>query len=372
MRALWLLIAFAAPAHADRTRTFAGSLQLDYLAAPTETQPRTSTLDGGTVELSLKLAVDFSGSASASVKVCFACHGFETGMAYVELRQSEELRLRVGRFTPELGAFPARHDPANHDTSDKPLPYDMGRMLRLRDWNEGVLPAPWVDNGAEVIGTHFFDGGRLDYAAYLVGGPKGDAAATDFDFTLSRSPQTYYIDNNSQPSAGVRMSGTVELGEAESLVVGASGMAGHYDPAARLGFVIAGADATLQLETFVLRAEYLARWTQMALGGDPALTFAYGPVDGRYATYFFKDGFYAEAEQQFGRFALLARWDGLRRSGNVLATSALRSKSAVLRSTAAAVYRLRSGIKLKASAEYYDFSDFADAIAVHVGMATAF
>src|SRR5207237_2426714 len=135
---------------ADRARTFAGSLQLDYLAAPTEPQPRQSTLDGATVELSLKLAVDFSQSASANVKACFACHGFETGMAYVELRAADELRLRVGRMTPAFGSFPLRHDPANHLTSDKPLPYDMGRMLRRIDWNEGILPAPWVDTGIEV------------------------------------------------------------------------------------------------------------------------------------------------------------------------------------------------------------------------------
>ena len=59
-----------------------------------------------------------------------------------------------------------RHDPANHNTSDKPLVYDMGRMLRLRQWNEGVLPAPWVDNGVEINGTHFFGKrAQFDYAA---------------------------------------------------------------------------------------------------------------------------------------------------------------------------------------------------------------
>lgn len=55
---------------------------------------------------------------------------------------ADELNFRVGRLTPAFGSFPLRHDPANHRTSDKPLPYDMGRMLRFREWNEGVLPAP--------------------------------------------------------------------------------------------------------------------------------------------------------------------------------------------------------------------------------------
>jgi hypothetical protein len=181
-----VLATIAAHASAERSRTLAGSIQLDYLAT-TDKLSRQTTLDGATTELSLKLAVDFSQSASASIKVCFACHGFEVGMAFVELRVADELRVRVGRMTPTFGAFPQRHDPANHNTSDKPLPYDMGRMLRLREWNSGVLPAPWVDNGIEVVGTHFVSGGQLDYAAYLVSGPKGSRDAVDFDFTLSRS-----------------------------------------------------------------------------------------------------------------------------------------------------------------------------------------
>jgi len=112
----------AEPARHDDGLTFAGSLQLDYLGVPTESSPRAFTLDGATVELSLKLTKDFSKNASASVKVCFACHGFEAGLAVVELRAADELRVRAGRMTPAFGAFPQRHDPANHMTSDKPLP----------------------------------------------------------------------------------------------------------------------------------------------------------------------------------------------------------------------------------------------------------
>jgi hypothetical protein len=359
-------------AHADHVRSFAGSVQLDYLAVPSDSPPRQSTLDGSTVELSLRLAVDISSASSAHVKVCFACHGFEAGMAFVDLRASDELRLRVGRMIPELGAFPVRHDPANHDTSDKPLPYDMGRMLRLREWNEGVLPAPWVDNGLEILGTHFLAGGRIDYAAYLIGGPKGAADATDFDFIASRSPSSYYIDNNSQPVAGARLWGTLDLAGATA-TLGISGMGGHYDDANRLRFAIAGADVSLETDSLILRAEYLARWTQMALGPDPLTRFKYAAArNGRFADYFYKDGFYVEAEAPLGKVALIARWDGLRRAGNVLATSRLRSRSALLRYTAALAYTMPKGIKVKTSIEYYDFSDFCDATAIHIGLATAF
>ncbi|HET9990208.1 MAG TPA: hypothetical protein VFQ65_16875, partial [Kofleriaceae bacterium] len=360
--ALAALVVLIATAHADDSgRTLAGSVQLDYLAVPTDPHARETTLDGATVELSLKLTKDFTKTTSASVKVCYACHGFEVGMAYVELRAADELRLRVGRMTPAFGSFPLRHDPANHMTSDKPLPYDMGRMIHRLEWNEGILPAPWVDNGAELGGTHFWDGGRVDYAAYAVSGPKGDADAPDFNFVSSRSPSEYYVDNNSQPAVGARISTALDFADDVVLELGASGMAGHYDPDRKLGFAVGGVDAVLQLGTAVLRAEYLLRATQVALGTDPATRFKYGPgPDGQYADYFTKDGFYAEGEVPVGSVSLIARWDGLRRRGNVLATSQLSSNASVYRYTAALAYRLISGIRVKTSVEYYQFSDFAD------------
>ena len=42
----------------DDNRSFAGSVQLDYLAVPTEDIGRDQALDGATVELSLKLAIE--------------------------------------------------------------------------------------------------------------------------------------------------------------------------------------------------------------------------------------------------------------------------------------------------------------------------
>lgn len=372
--ALALALALAAPAGADHapTRTFAGSIQLDYLAVPTERPARPLTLDGATIELSLRLGVDFSANASASVKVCFSCHGFEAGMAYVDLRASEGLRLRVGRMTPSFGAFPVRHDPANHRTSDKPLPYDMGRMLRRGDWNEGILPAPWVDTGVEVGGTRFFARGRLEYAAYLMAGPKGAADAADFDFTLSRSGERYYVDNNSQPSFGGRISGSLELGDRGALSLGGSVMAGTYDPDAELGFVIGGVDATLDLRRLIVRGEYLLRRTEMALGADPAARFKYGPgADGRFDDFFVKDGFYLEAEVPLSRVELVARWDGLRRNGNVLASSPLSADTSMLRYTAGAAVRF-GAIRVKGSVELYDFRDFERELAIHLGLATPF
>jgi hypothetical protein len=352
-------------------RNFAGSIQVDYLAVPTDNIARRLGRDGATVEVSLKLAVDFSSNISSNVKVCYGCHGVEVGMAFFDLRVADQLNFRVGRFTPAFGDFPLRHDPANHRTSDKPLPYDMGRMLRTSEWNMGVLPAPWVDNGLEISGTQFFGHrSQLDYAVYAVSGAKGPSQGADLDFLESR---TSYIDNNSRPSLGARLVSTLGLGATSTVSLGASGMAGRYDPQNRLSYLVLGGDFVLRLSGVFLRAEYLVRRTQIALGDDPAARFRYGPgSDGKYSDFFTKEGWYTELEVPVGRFDLVARWDGLRRRGNVEQSSPLRSTSVLLRWTAAASVRIGETLRLKVSAEHYDFSDFEDEIAVHVGFAGPF
>ena len=347
-----VVCALATPGRAEIRRTIAGSLQLDYLAVPTTDAPNRFTLDGATVELSLKMSVDFSEHASATVKACFACHGFEAANAFVGLRAADELTLKAGRLIPSFGSFPQRHDPANHHTSDKPLPYDMGRMLHRTEWNEGVLPAPWVDNGIEVGGTHLFEDGRIDYAAYVLSGPKSDSPmATDFDFVLSRTP--YYTDNNSQPVGGARLAGSVDIDDATTLELGGSAMAGHYDTDAKLGFWIAGVDAAAKLADLVLRAEYLVRRTETASDGP-----------------FLKHGYYGEAELALGRVELIARFDGLVRTG--APTTALADRATLERATLAAAVRVAADIRVKTSVEYYWFSDFKNDLALHLGIATPF
>ena len=119
-------------------RNFAGSAQLDYQlsrdAARTRRRSRSPSI-ASMPRWRLKLAVDVSDHFSANVKVCYGCHGFEMAMGYIDYRVADELNFRVGRFSPSFGAFNLRHDPANHHLTDKPLPYDMGRMLRCAQWN---------------------------------------------------------------------------------------------------------------------------------------------------------------------------------------------------------------------------------------------
>jgi hypothetical protein len=363
----------APPALADTERNFAGSIQLDYMAVPSVSVGRRIALDAATAEVSLKVTQDFGERMSASIKLCVACHGVETGMAFFDMRIADELSFRVGRFTPQFGAFPIRHDPANHRTSDKPLPYDMGRMLRLGDWNMGILPSPWVDNGIELSGSHFFsDAIQLDYAAYAIGGPRGANEAADFDYKLSRSGELYYVDNNSRPSVGARVALNL-IRNKNTVTAGMSAMAGTYDPENKLTFAIAGADLLIQFSRIFLRAEYLVRRTEMALGSDPSQRFKYGAgTNGRYDPYVLKQGFYAELEVPIAdRVDAIVRWDGLRQQGNVLRTSELRSDSALLRYTLGGSVRLAGATRIKLSGELYDFSDFEDEVAVHLAVAGA-
>jgi hypothetical protein len=363
----------AAVARAETHHTLAGSLQLDYLVVPTNLTNHADTFDGMTAELSLKYSVDFTGNAAASVKVCFACHGFEAAGAFVDLRAADELSVRIGRLTPEFGSFPQRGDPANHHSNDKPLPYDMGRMLHHKLWNEGILPAPWVDNGVELLGTRFVAGGRVDYAVYILSGPKGTAQNGDLDFIASRDPNRYYVDNNSEPAAGARLSGTIDFdATGHGVTFGASVMTGHYDSARQLGFLIGGADIVVNLDGLVLRGEYLVRRTDISVDATPGAWRYPAGTPGISDDHFFKHGFYGELDVPLGGVDLFARFDGLLRFGNALMSSGLSSSARVLRSTAGGSVRISENIRLKASAELYQSSDLGNDVALHLAVATPF
>ena len=349
-------------------RTFSGSAQVDYFFVPTEkgANARAIGFDGFTTELSLKTAVDFSDHLSATVKVCYGCHGFEADMAYVDYRFSDAIGIRLGRFSPTFGNFNLRHDPANHGLSDKPLPYDMGRMLRRTTWNNGVLPSPFPDNGVELGGTKWFgEGVQFDYAAYAVAGFKADPKALDLDFTQSRQP--YYVDNNGRPSVGARTALTLRLAETSDLTMGASAMYGTYDPDNRLTYAIVGADVALRLGSTNLRAEYLVRREQFDVSDPTRFKYAIAPERG---DFFAKHGAYLELEQPVSaRVGLLARVDGLYRVGNVATVSELSYRSSVSRFTLGTTIAVERGLRVKASTELWKFSDDdAGGRSVAVGM----
>jgi hypothetical protein len=315
-----------------------------------------NAFDGFTTEFAGKLAVDFSEHVSANLKVCYGCHGFEADMMYFDFRLADALNVRAGRFSPSFGAFNLRHDPANHRTSDKPLPYDMGRMLRMRDWNLGVLPSPFPDNGLEVNGTVWAGSSlQIDYAAYAVTGFKGDAKPLDIDFKLSRSPESYYVDDNARPTFGGRLAGTLKLSDVSDVTAGLSVMRGTYDPDNDLSYLIVGGDLTLRLDTTNIRMEYLGRRQEFST--DDKTVFKYVVADTR-GDFFMKHGAYAELEQGITpELDLIGRVDGLYRVGNVEAASQLSRRSDVFRYTVGMAYAIERGLRVKLSTELWEFSD---------------
>jgi hypothetical protein len=396
----WLLVValvLVASAAAAVDRNFAGSVQVDYLLVPTSggnlnqgtAGPFTGGavapggngwygFDGFTIEASEKVAIDVSDHLSANVKVCFGCHGFELDMAYADYRFADELNLRVGRFSPTFGGFNLRHDVANHKLSDKPLPYDMGRMLRLRAWNLGVLPSPFPDNGVEINGTHWFgDGTEFDYAVYGVQGFRsGDAHPVDIDFTLSRTP--YYVDNNGIPAVGGRVALTQKLGEMSDVTLGTSAVYGTYDSSNELAYAIVGGDVSLRVFLTNVRIEYLVRRTQIDVT-DPARLAL--PVSAT-GDEVYKHGAYVEVEQPLSpALDMIARVDGLYRVGNFLADptdeTPLARRSSVVRYTLGASYAFERGFRLKLSTELWNFSDADDdghtlAVGLHAAFVAAY
>jgi hypothetical protein len=375
-----LLAALGSPADAGEDHNFAGSAQLDYHLVPSDVLAHTApapgtTFQGFTLEAALKVAVDVSEHLSANVKACFGCHGFELDMAYFDLRASDELNLRVGRFSPSFGVFNLRHDPANHLLSDKPLPYDMGRMLRKGDWGNGVLPSPFPMNGAEVDGTHWMGSvAQLDYAVYAVTGFKNDVDPHPVDFDLQESHLPYYVTSNPSPAGGGRVALTIKAAPATDVTLGASGMFGTYNPANTLTYFIGGADISVRFSRTTLRAEYLLRRQQFDTSDPGILQYAVATDRG---DFFVKHGAFVEFEQPVASgLDILGRVDGLYRTGNVLVGSPLTDKASVVRETLGLAYAIERNFRLKGSIEVWEFS-YRDAgrdaeLSFHVGAVGSF
>lgn len=372
---------------------FAGSAQLDYLLVPQ--RPRAAgaagigtSFQGFTMETGLKVAVDISEHLSANVKACYGCHGVEIDMAYFDVRPFDELNLRAGRFSPSFGAFNLRHDPANHMLSDKPLPYDMGRMLRRGDWNNGILPSPFPTNGVEVNGTHWFGTtAQFDYAVYAVAGFKNQSEPNPFDLNFQESHLPYYVDTALRPAGGGRLALTLKPSSNVDITFGGSGMYGTYDLDNKLSYAIGGGDFTLRVERTAFRMEYLARRQQFDTRNPDIFKYAIASSGGNFFT---KQGAFAELEQPLSRaLDFTGRVDGMLRRGNVsnvpvgsgsifaTAVNPLTDASYVLRETLGFAYALERNFRLKVSGELWQFSypdelGHKTALGVHFGAVGSF
>ncbi len=353
---------------------FAGSIYVNQPTLLTHVQGQEKrdvlgdTTYGMNAEASFKVVADVQDNVSASAKVCFGCHGFMADMAYFDWSVYDQFNVRAGRFPVPFGEFYLRHDPANHRAATKPLPYEMGRMLRRTQYNLSVLPEPYPDNGVELFGTFRGDVAELSYSAYAVAGLKGDSTAGDLDFIRSRTE--YVADNNRSPSAGGRLTLAFPNLPGKSwrwFALGASGMWGHYDDNDDLSYMLGGLDLYTRIDKLNIRGEVMLRRTEIPNH----------PADFKEALrdlYVQREGFYFELDGPLAEhFEWLARVDGFRRRGALPLTSTLTdSNSGILRYTAGFNILPITGIKVKLEYEFWNFSEFSSAQIVHTGLVGTF
>ncbi|MCS6912747.1 MAG: hypothetical protein RMK29_18125 [Myxococcales bacterium] len=330
-----LLVALAPGATLALDYNFAGSVSLNYrllvnrLSEPRE--QRSVMLPGFNINASVKAVVDVSPWLSATTKVCYGCHGLEAINMVAELTPHPAFNIRAGRFQPAFGDFYLRHDPTAHKTPGNPLPYDMGHMVHGREWGYGIVPVPYVDNGAEVYGTlRPTNTVSLAYAVHIVGGFKSPEQTSPNtvvqDFALRRSrfvtSTDYLVDNNRWPGIGGRLALTFARSADMSpavpdITVGGSFMYSRYDDMDQLGYFIYGVDMYLHLWRVNLRAEVLrrqldidARLLDYPEGRSTGLRMMLDPVTVS------KEGFYVESDFPLGNYLEgVLRIDGMRRTG---------------------------------------------------------
>ena len=193
-----------------------------------------------------------SPRSTVRVRACYGCHQTEVDEAYGEFRFSDTIGIRVGRFNVPFGGYAGRHNPSINVGNSKPLPYAMGLMPRGREFNQGVIPAPFVDTGVSLFGNlEASESLQLGFEAYAVAGLKG--TSVDFDLTSTRD----FEDNNGEPAVGARL-----VGNMEGVTLGASLAYGRYDPDHNLTYLMGGVEAQTSIGPFRLRGEYLYRKTE--------------------------------------------------------------------------------------------------------------
>ncbi len=344
-------------AHAADIFTFSGSAAADYrfISGPRPPgNPSSLGIANLNLEVAAKVVAEVGHGVSFSVKACGGCHGLELDQAYGEVRVRDEFNVRVGRINVPFGEFNVRHDPSNFSTPSKPLMYAMGDMLQYgpEGFNLGIVPAPYVDNGVEVLGSFSLGAHtQFDYAAYLV---KGLVGSNDIDFVSSRR----YLDNNTLPAAGARLVLT-----GEQWAVGASVSGGTYDERDQLTYLMAGLEAYARLGAFTVRAEAVGRRTDL----DPTATgYAYQLID----AWFLKVGWYAQVDWAVHpKVSVIVRSDGLHRFGMPLPFSDLTSTSSgVQRQTLAVLGRVTENLAVKADYELWTFTGTSYPLR-HVGRA---
>ncbi len=342
-----------------------GSMALTW----TTTQPRSANAnpvlsnrdanpeEGFMGEFALGATIDPTPKTRGTLRVCYGCHQLELESAYFSIEVAEHLSLRAGRFALPLGGVNSRHDQSVRIAPSKPLIQAMGNMVRGREFNQGIIPAPMVDNGIAVSGSVMFGGLKLAGELFLVSGPKG--FGPDFDFISSRN----FADNNREPSGGARL----EL-SGDRFSVGATYMGGNYNRDGTLQFHILTADFSANLGSLKLEGMYAQRRTQYDDAGTTSAFWKRGYWV--QAAWLIQEGVWVFAAAD-GLFVSDIYLSGFGPTANPAAAITDRSNQ-VHRLSSGLSWAVMEGVTAKGSVEFYDFSDFRDAIAAQFALSWTF
>jgi hypothetical protein len=215
-----------------------------------------------------------------------------------------------------------------------------------------------VDNGLNIGGKVDFGAASFNWDAFVFTGL--DGVGNDIDFVRSRQ----FRDINGEPSFG----GRLEL-DSQWVTFGLAYLWGNYDPGARRSYQVAAADVRIRAGPLTIEGEVAWRQTEYSKpGGDEDQWFKYGwwgqasfeVIDGLY--------FVAASDSLFVTDIFLGN-----NGPTPLATLAVTDdRNRILRFSGGLSYSPWGGIIIRATGEYWEFSDFNDAWVVQVGLGWAF
>lgn len=316
--------------------------------------------EGITGEFAMGATYHVDQGFSVTVRACVGCHSFELQSAYADWQADSTWSFRAGRIPVPFGGFTRRTSPAHVESATKPLAYIMGGMARQDNFNLGIVPAPFIDNGAAVTGAFWVTtSAKLTLETALVRGLKGISPDIDFDFSRE------YQDNNGEPAVAARL-----LLTADPVTAGASVTWGRYDTRGDLDYLMGSVELQVRVGAWNLRLEGIVRETDY-FTPDPFSPSREQETNRRTAYIAQVDGPIAEGWRVFLLNDYLKVEDVfLGPTGPVAVQGPLTTddSNTIFRVAGGFVHNVRAGLQVKGSVEYWDPSDFEKAIVFHVGV----
>ncbi len=341
--------------------TVQGTFYTDMSAVEADKHERNPIPEEGIIgEYSLGATYHADKTFTVTVRACRGCHEVTVQSAYADWEITPTWTFRAGRIPVPFGGFTRRTSPAHVESATKPLPYIMGGMVREEPFNMGIVPAPFVDNGAALTGNFWVTkSAKVSVEMAVVRGLNG--FSPDIDFEASRE----FEDFNGEPAVAARA-----LLTADPVTTGASVTWGRYDRDSDLEYLMASVELQVRFGDWNLRVEGIVRETEFFTPDafsptrerETSRRTAYvaqvdGPVAEGWRVFLLHD--YLRVEDVF-----------LSPGGPIAMPGALTTddSNTITRVAGGFVYSLRAGLLVKGSVEYWDPSDFEKAIVFHVGV----